>query len=552
MLLLLLLAASWHSLSLNGVGASPTDVRRQLQQQLSERKRLLNDGDTPQESGWRRRIQQSSLSELDFPTDLRWTAPALKPVIFIVNMCNKGGGAAASRDDVWRILRDSPTNLAGYYDTCSYNRTALDLSNTLVIGPLQLPCNGTNSPSMGSGPWTVTSCHGTNPYGWFYWAEQYAVNTLKVNLSTYNHRVMIMPKLHQTFMEEDCGWAGISTTGSVNPMPHNPYAYRYSYTWLAGDMWSSPWLWFHELGHALWLQHANTPAQEYGDIASSMGGLKGYGLRCYNAPQNWQLGWGSPFVVLTRNELRPGVTVKRVIPAAHLDPDHSIRIALGPGAGQASDVSGVPANCTTQLWVSYRASSSVYDMLWKDLGTSAAFVHQWEGTSFSASPEPIELASLKVPYATKTPSDVQSSSYTVDGCRLVISALEVWDGYASFGVCVKTSDSGYETNCHDGIDDDCDGLIDAKDPDCRQPPGKNLPPQQPISKASTSSDDADQEPGLIYEGLMQVMLRTRQNSPPSPPSPRPPHPPPKPKTTVKVKAAASIPTVATGRRQLRQ
>ena len=33
----------------------------------------------------------------------------------------------------------------------------------------------------------------------FYAAETYATNTLKLDLSQYNHRVIIMPKLHQTF-----------------------------------------------------------------------------------------------------------------------------------------------------------------------------------------------------------------------------------------------------------------------------------------------------------------------------------------------------------------
>eukprot|EP00198_Chlamydomonas_reinhardtii_P006200 XP_001695536.1 predicted protein [Chlamydomonas reinhardtii] len=138
---------------------------------------------------------------------------------------------------------------------------------------------------MGSQPWTVTSCRGANPLGWFYAAETYATNTLKLDLSQYNHRVIIMPKLHQTFQEEGCDWAGISTTGPINPEPTRPANYKYSYTWLAGDTWENPWLWFHELGHAQWLHHANTPELEYGDIGSAMGGARGFGLRCYNPPQ---------------------------------------------------------------------------------------------------------------------------------------------------------------------------------------------------------------------------------------------------------------------------
>lgn len=71
----------------------------------------------------------------------------------------------------------------------------------------------------------------------------------------------------------------------MDPQPDNPNAYGYSYTWLAGDMWENPWLWFHELGHALWLQHASTPTNEYGDFSSAMGAIRSSGLRCFNAPQ---------------------------------------------------------------------------------------------------------------------------------------------------------------------------------------------------------------------------------------------------------------------------
>lgn len=34
---------------------------------------------------------------LDLSTDLRWVAPGLKLIVFILDMCGKGGGAAASQ-----------------------------------------------------------------------------------------------------------------------------------------------------------------------------------------------------------------------------------------------------------------------------------------------------------------------------------------------------------------------------------------------------------------------------------------------------------------------
>ncbi|GIL81392.1 hypothetical protein Vretifemale_10376, partial [Volvox reticuliferus] len=437
---------------------------------------------------------------------------------------------------VWTLLRDGSVNLADYWKTCSYGRTLLDLNATTVLGPIQLPCSGPGNPAGGNWTWSVSSCHGNNPYGWFYWLEQYAIKTLNMDLSKYNHRVMILPKGHQNFQEADCNWAGISTTGPMNPEPSNPMIYSYSYTWLSGDMWDNTWLWFHELGHALWLQHASSPAGEYGDFTSAMGAIRSFGLRCFNAPQNWQLGWSSPFVLLKREDFRAGETILRWIPAALKSPNHAIRIFLPPGF-KSDGRSGVPEMCLKQLWVSYRTSASKYDLLWPVLGTGVVLVHMWTDYTFSSMVRPMLVGTLAVPNAS-TPSDVQGSTYELPMCRLVISALDMWQGYALIGVCIKTGDTNVETNCGNGLDDDCDGFVDSMDPDChgdstmlRRPPPPG--PDPSIAMANTQPAVADSIPGLIYEGLLSIIQKkppTRASSSPPgrlqplPPLPRSPPP----------------------------
>ncbi|KXZ49434.1 hypothetical protein GPECTOR_21g660 [Gonium pectorale] len=435
-----------------------------------------------------------------------------------------------------KLFGNASVTLSQYYRFCSYNTTDVDVANSIAIS-VKLPCTGTGTLFSATQNWTVNSCHGNNPYGWFTFAERYAVNTLGIDLSVYNHRVIVMPKGHTSFQEADCGWAGLSTTGPVRPYPPIPNSYLYSYTWIAGDTWGAPWLWFHELGHSLWLQHANSPGMEYGDIASAMGAAKGYGLRCFNPPQVWQLGWGSPYVPpITRRNLRRGVGRGYWIPAAHTESDHFLRIPLGEGMGADWDVSGVPDSCAAQLWVSYRASSVVYDMPWKDVGTGAVFVHRWNGSSYVAAPKTMLAASLRVPNG-KSPSDITDMSYEEDGCRLVVSAKDFWLGYAYVVLCVKTSDDDVETDCGNRLDDDCDGLIDMDDPDCLRPPskvvspgGKRLPPPPPvrIPLADDEENGLSSTPGLIFEDLLHVMLNGKPRSPPSPapPSPSPPRPPP--------------------------
>jgi hypothetical protein len=51
----------------------------------------------------------------------------------------------------------------------------------------------------------------------------------------------------------------------------------------------------HELGHNLGMQHANTPPNnEYGDLSCVMGGTASSGLRHFNSPHKFQMGWIEP------------------------------------------------------------------------------------------------------------------------------------------------------------------------------------------------------------------------------------------------------------------
>ncbi|EFJ52540.1 hypothetical protein VOLCADRAFT_86741 [Volvox carteri f. nagariensis] len=300
---------------LDMVGASTTAIPELLKHQLAEREGRIRQSSV--NFGRQRRGAVASKENpldntLGVLGDLRWVAPDLRLIIFIVNMCDKGGGVATSKEGVWNLLRDGSTNLADYWQTCSYGRTLLDLNGTTVVGPILMPCSGPN--------WTVSSCRGTNPYGWFYWLEEYATEKLSIDLSQYNHRVMIMPRGHQGF-------------------------------------------------------------------------------------QNWQLGWSSPFVLLQRGDLRAGETVRRWIPAAGKEPDHPLRISLPPGFITV-DRSGVPPICLKQLWVSYRTSSSQYDLLWREEGVGVVYVHMWADYTFSSSVRPMLVASLAVPNV-PAPSDVQ-------------------------------------------------------------------------------------------------------------------------------------------------
>ncbi|MGD0017612.1 MAG: NEW3 domain-containing protein [Verrucomicrobiia bacterium] len=129
------------------------------------------------------------------------------------------------------------------------------------------------------GPFTInyTSTGSCDYYGWASAADA-AAQAAGANLSSYTHKVYVLPKKNQ------CGWAGLSTIGG------NP-----SSSWIAycdlNDVYA------HELGHSLTMQHASTDADndnanecEYCDTSDVMGYV-GIGLRHVDAPHKDELGW---------------------------------------------------------------------------------------------------------------------------------------------------------------------------------------------------------------------------------------------------------------------
>lgn len=99
------------------------------------------------------------------------------------------------------------------------------------------------------------------------------------NMEGVDHTMLYMPK-------------GVLKRGNTEWL-----AYAYVPGWLG--VYNSDWMAAtttiaHELGHNLYLKHANENGQEYGDQS----GIMGFGENnldgpdsCFNGPNNWQLGW---------------------------------------------------------------------------------------------------------------------------------------------------------------------------------------------------------------------------------------------------------------------
>jgi hypothetical protein len=92
-----------------------------------------------------------------------------------------------------------------------------------------------------------------------------------IDLTQYNHRVLVLPPDLQSWAGPQCSWAGLGTVGPAyvappsrrgqgqsGPGQDDPWQRDGSYAiaWISGDQATTVQAYFHELGHNLGLYHA--------------------------------------------------------------------------------------------------------------------------------------------------------------------------------------------------------------------------------------------------------------------------------------------------------
>ncbi|GFH30323.1 peptidase_M11 domain-containing protein, partial [Haematococcus lacustris] len=80
------------------------------------------------------------------------------------------------------------------------------------------------------------------------------------------------------------------------------------------------------------LAHSASPTDEYGDGSTPMGNPWA-GPRCYNAPQQWQLGWSRPLQDITATTLAPGSWLTVQLPGLVLQSASFVRVTPTWNAG---------------------------------------------------------------------------------------------------------------------------------------------------------------------------------------------------------------------------
>lgn len=156
--------------------------------------------------------------------------------LIVISLKTAGGPASrCSNASLASMYFTGPRSLSAYYKENSYG--VMSISGT-VIGPYVV--------NLGQG-WSRTSVADE---------ADAAATAAGVNLSLYSQKVYILPKEADPNPIQS-GWGGQGTRPRL---------------WIRDYWCSSMWVAGHELGHSFGVNHASTPADEYGDFSSSMGG----------------------------------------------------------------------------------------------------------------------------------------------------------------------------------------------------------------------------------------------------------------------------------------
>jgi hypothetical protein len=186
---------------------------------------------------------------------------------------------------------------------CSYGNARFDRSRVTVL-PYAVPA------ACG----TITDPNVACDYDQWSQAADAWLQHNGVPVSSYLHKIYILPLNIPSCTWGGMGWVGCVPGGNCK-------------VWIIGQMANQPLTIMHELGHNLGLNHANTPAVEYGDSSDAMGLC--CEVRCFSAAQTDWLGWSTPSTDLALSAL-PANQWKAVdLPAPSVSAPSYLKIVAG-------------------------------------------------------------------------------------------------------------------------------------------------------------------------------------------------------------------------------
>lgn len=422
------------------------------------------------------------------------SAIQLRSVTYLVNICGMRN-PFQNPNDYLRYMTNTSTstndNIQLYYSTCSYNKVSWDPRYNKVVGPIDIPCSGVLVRGILSYPWTSTKCGAAEQAAWLDIAETKARNLSLTNpelaavMSWTDRRraVMILPGA------VSCPWAGLGMTGCVGSR---------CTAFIKGLYASKMTVIYHELQHNMGLGHATRGRDEYGDNSDSMGDAVSVAtnkMLCHNAAYMWRIGWAKPLNHLydaylnanfgdnsagnlTAGDFNANNNLRGIrLPATSLSDSNFVRVSLGAVNTQPDGY-----RMTYPIYfISYRSKrlgARAYDSAMPSTLDRRVYVHNFNGSIWERDYNKTELVALGTNlinfaslYGTSNRSSWTSPYITPQGFggslvggAIKLTVTNTQPDFAIINLCRLTSLR--ENDCENGIDDDCDGLVDDEDPDC--------------------------------------------------------------------------------------
>ncbi|KAL4423979.1 hypothetical protein ABPG75_001280 [Micractinium tetrahymenae] len=323
---------------------------------------------------------------------------------------------SAVKQAVFAESNPNGTTVGSTFNKCSYGKSTMTASNSMVADTVTLPCAGTNYGVS----WSFNTCNFDDFNGYADAADE-ALRARGIDLGQYKHKVYLIPP-------SACGFTGLGYTGCDGTFDCR--------VWIGAGFWATPQAIAHEIGHNLFLAHAGAATfagvyDEYADQSCMMGYC--CSDRCPNTPHAWQLGWIS-VRQLDGSSLQPGLTFTTVVASQSASARSGIRILPSWAAGM------------DPLFLGYRTRAggdAATD------GTVAGKLHIYSAAitnTFDAQTTAWNAALAA------------GQSWTHPATGLVVRLANAWRGAAKLSICCK---AGAETlaSCQTGLDNDCNGVL---------------------------------------------------------------------------------------------
>lgn len=396
-------------------------------------------------------------------------------VTMIVSMCNSKAPFTADylqKQYFDRAAPGSAVTLQNYYSTCSYNKILFLPENNIIVEDIQIPCIG----SFNGAPYnTANSCDSNELYGWFDTALK-QVAARGIDLRKYKRRILMLPTRPR------CPWSGLASVGCVSSCM----------TWINNSPGQvNMQTLFHELTHNIGLQHANKllngKSIEYADCTDPLGcggpnpQRKGTSLTCMSAAQQWKAGWASPTAdgnIDFQRNMTDGIALVRTLPATALSDKNMVRVKIQklPPYGSTTP--------QDQVYVfNYRVKQPDPGF---DSGLSADKDRRVYVYSFNATIQTPPRPDPSVPAFKPTVlAAIDAKKGTIPSMQLPVRTnMTWWFGELGRGLAVRfvsktatqavislcrfaQTTENTATDCFDGIDNNCNGLVDNEEPSCQ-------------------------------------------------------------------------------------